>query len=186
MPSEASPHLHLTSTYLCNARANILVDYNQKLEHQCIHKQEMTPTDMAPKPSEPIAIVGSACRFAGDASSPSRLWELLREPRDLRREIPTSRFNAKGFYHPDGSYHGHSNVSHAYIMNGDVAVFDNEFFGIRPVEAKAMDPQQRFLMEVAFEGLESAGMVISDLRGSDTSVYVGAMFNDYSASEHRP
>ncbi|KUI60190.1 Polyketide synthase-nonribosomal peptide synthetase [Cytospora mali] len=128
---------------------------------------------------EAIAIVGSACRFAGGANSPSKLWELLGDPRDLCQEIPDSRFNAKGFYHPDSSYHGHSNVSHAYFINEDVAVFDAEFFGIRPMEAKAMDPQQRFLMEVAFEGLESAGMVISDLRGSDTSVYVGVMLSDY-------
>ncbi|KAK7739675.1 Type I Iterative PKS [Cytospora paraplurivora] len=129
--------------------------------------------------SEPIAIVGSACRFAGNANSPSRLWGLLKDPRDLRQEIPGSRFNAKGFYHPDGSYHGQSNVSHAYFVDDDMAAFDAEFFGIRPAEAKAMDPQQRYLMEVAFEGLEAAGMLISDLRGSDTSVYVGVMFDDY-------
>ena len=95
---------------------------------------------MSPRPHEPIAIVGSACRFAGDASSPSKLWELLRSPRDLLKEIPDSRFNAKAFYHPDGSYHGHSNVKHAYLLDEDLSAFDAEFFGIKPVEAKAMDP----------------------------------------------
>ena len=134
---------------------------------------------MSPPPNEPIAIVGSACRFAGDASSPSKLWELLRSPSDLLQEIPDSRFNAKAFYHPDGSYHGHSNVKHAYLLNEDLSAFDAEFFGIKSVEAKAMDPQQRVLMETAYEGLEAAGMTISDLKGSDTAVYVGVMFNDY-------
>lgn len=56
--------------------------------------------------AEPIAIVGSSCRFPGGATSPSKLWELLKEPRDLLSDIPSSRFNAKAFYHEDGEHHG--------------------------------------------------------------------------------
>lgn len=59
--------------------------------------------------SEPIAIVGSSCRFPGGASSPSKLWELLRQPRDVLSEIPPSRFNTIGRYHPDSQHHGVSN-----------------------------------------------------------------------------
>ncbi|KAI1100574.1 putative polyketide synthase [Jackrogersella minutella] len=129
--------------------------------------------------NEPIAIVGSACRFAGSTSSPSKLWELLSQPRDVRQDIPDSRFSARGFYHPDGTYHGHSNVMQAYFIDEDPGVFDAEFFGIRPVEAKALDPQQRMLLEVVYEGLESAGLPVASLRGSDTAVYVGSMTDDY-------
>ncbi|KAI1303963.1 putative polyketide synthase [Xylaria venustula] len=135
---------------------------------------------MTSQSSEPIAIVGSACRFAGSASSPSKLWELLSQPRDLLQEIPESRFKYQGFYHPDGAYHGHSNVKHAYFLDEDPGVFDTEFFGIRPAEAKALDPQQRVLLEVAYEGLESAGMSVPALRGSDTAVYAGSMGDDYA------
>ncbi|KAI1169448.1 hypothetical protein F4777DRAFT_573085 [Nemania sp. FL0916] len=130
---------------------------------------------------EPIAMVGSACRFAGGASSPSKLWDILQAPIDLQKEIPTNRFNTNGFYHENGSYHGHTNVRHAYLLDEDLAVFDAEFFNIKPVEAKAMDPQQRFLLEIVYEALESSGMPIASLRGSDTGVYVGVMFNDYAA-----
>lgn len=129
--------------------------------------------------SEPIAIIGGACRFAGDASSPSKLWELLERLRDVVKEIPESRFNVDGFYHPDGSYHGHNNVRHSYMIDEDVRVFDAQFFGIKPVEARAMDPQQRLLLEVVYEGLESAGLTLQDLRGTDTAAYVGLMCNDY-------
>ncbi|RYP50278.1 hypothetical protein DL768_004172 [Monosporascus sp. mg162] len=134
---------------------------------------------MSSKPQEPIAIIGSACRFAGQANSPSKLWEILQSPRDLRKKIPDNRFSTTGFYHPNGAYHGHSNVQHSYLLDDDVAGFDAEFFGIKPLEAKAMDPQQRYLMEVAYEGLEAAGLTLEGLRGTDTGVYVGVMFHDY-------
>ncbi|KAF4625319.1 hypothetical protein G7Y89_g12847 [Cudoniella acicularis] len=154
--------------------------------HQLVQGSELkqvpphhSPITMSNHQNEPIAVVGSACRFAGDASSPSKLWDILQNPTDLRQEIPPSRFNPGAFYHPDGSHHGHSNVRHAYLLNEDLAAFDAEFFGIKPVEAKAIDPQQRFLLEIVYEGLESAGIPISELRGSDTGVYVGVMFNDY-------
>ncbi|KAL2173167.1 polyketide synthase [Thermothelomyces heterothallicus CBS 202.75] len=130
---------------------------------------------------ELIAIVGSACRFAGDASSPSKLWDLLREPRDVRSEIPESRFSANGFYHPDGAHHGRSNVRHSYLLNDDPTAFDAEFFGINPIEARAMDPQQRILLETVYEAVESAGMTLAGLKGSDTAVYAGVMIGDYEA-----
>ncbi|KAL5052317.1 hypothetical protein BDW71DRAFT_202434 [Aspergillus fruticulosus] len=132
--------------------------------------------------NEPIALVGSACRFAGGATSSSKLWELLSKPRDVRSEIPTSRFNAEAYYHPNPAYHGHSNIRHSYVLDQDVTTFDTEFFGIKPVEAKAIDPQQRLLMETVYEGLESAGLTVDGLRGSDTAVYVGVMCSDYEAN----
>ncbi|RAH75492.1 uncharacterized protein BO66DRAFT_467184 [Aspergillus aculeatinus CBS 121060] len=131
--------------------------------------------------NEPIAVIGSGCRFPGTANSPSNLWELLRQPRDLLREIPTERFNAKAFHHPDPQYHGHSNVLHSYLLDEDVRRFDPQFFNIKPVEAQAMDPQQRLLLETVYEGLEAAGLTIEGLRGSRASVYAGLMCNDYEA-----
>ena len=138
---------------------------------------------MAPKPApkEPIAVIGSACHFAGDVNSPSKLWELLREPRDVRSEIPDSRFSAKGFYHPNHAHHGHTNVRHSYLMNEDPSAFNAEFFGINPIETKAMDPQHRILLETVYEAIESAGLTIEGLRGSDTGVYAGVMCGDYEA-----
>ena len=132
-------------------------------------------------PKEPIAIVGSACRFSGDANSPSKLWELLQKPQELRQEIPDSRFSVKGFYHPNHAHHGHFNVKHSYMLNDDPTVFDAEFFGINPIETRAMDPQQRLLLETVYEAIESGGMTIEGLQGSDTAVYAGVMTGDYEA-----
>lgn len=134
---------------------------------------------MANCKGEPIAIVGTACRFAGSIDSTCKLWKFLEAPTDICQEIPSSRFNANGFFHLDGSYHGRTNVKHGYFVDDDIKAFDAEFFGVKAIEAQAMDPQQRFLMEVAFEALENAGIPIERLKGSDTGVFVGAMSHDY-------
>ncbi|KAF5878447.1 putative polyketide synthase protein [Botrytis fragariae] len=128
---------------------------------------------------EPIAIIGTACRFPGGSSSPGSLWELLKNPRDLLKEIPSSRFNAHGFYHKDGDHHGATNVIQSYLLDEDHRAFDASFFNISPREAEAMDPQQRYLLEVVYEAIEGAGYPIDKLRGSDTSVSVGVMTGDY-------
>ncbi|KAL4993865.1 hypothetical protein BDV10DRAFT_189556 [Aspergillus recurvatus] len=134
---------------------------------------------MGVHPPEPIAIVGSSCRFPGSSSSPSALWKLLEKPRDLSREIPKSRFDLTGYYHPNGAHHGTSNVKHSYTLDEDIRTFDAHFFNINPAEADAIDPQQRLLMETVYESVESAGWTIEGLRGSDTAVYVGVMSVDY-------
>ena len=136
---------------------------------------------MAASSKEPIAIIGSGCRFPGGSNSPSKLWKLLEKPADLLSEIPTDRFNANGFYHPDGLHHGTSNVRHAYLLSEDLRHFDAQFFGIKGVEANAIDPQQRKLLETVYEGVDAAGLTMESLRGSDTAVYVGLMCGDYEA-----
>ncbi|KAI0855451.1 putative polyketide synthase [Xylaria cubensis] len=127
---------------------------------------------------EPIAIIGSSCRFPGDSSSPSKLSELLQNPRDVGSKI--DRFSADGFYHKDGAHHGTSNVLNSYPLNEDPRNFDAQFFGIPKAEAESIDPQQRMLLEVVFEALEKSGHQMEELSGSATAVYVGVMCNDYA------
>ncbi|TDZ24970.1 Polyketide synthase-nonribosomal peptide synthetase [Colletotrichum orbiculare MAFF 240422] len=130
--------------------------------------------------NEPIAVIGTGCRFPGTCDSPSKLWELLRQPRDLLKEIPDDRFSADGFYHPKGSHHGTSNVRHSYLLDEDLRAFDAQFFGIKATEASSIDPQQRLLMETVYEALEAAGLSVRRLQGSDTAVYVGVMSADFT------
>jgi hybrid polyketide synthase / nonribosomal peptide synthetase ACE1 len=135
---------------------------------------------MASQLEEPIAIVGSGCRFPGGVNSPSALSKLLENPRDVSQEIPQDRFDVNGYYHPDGSHHGTTNVRRSYLMQGNLRTFDAGFFNISPNEADSMDPQQRLLLEVVYEALEKGGHPIEQLRGSDTAVYVGTMGVDYN------
>nr|BBM90003.1 putative polyketide synthase-nonribosomal peptide synthetase hybrid [Trichoderma sp. BCC7579] len=132
------------------------------------------------KLGEPIAVVGSGFRFPGSANSPSKLWELLKKPRDLLQGIPKSRFNIDNFYHPDPDHHGTTNVRESYFLDGDHRHFDANFFNHKPVEVSAIDPQQRMLLEVVYESIEAAGLKLESLAGSRTGVYVGLMCADYA------
>lgn len=58
-------------------------------------------TDDDDEAAIPIAIVGIACRFPGGATSPDAFWEIISGGRSTHTEIPRSRLNVDGFYHPD-------------------------------------------------------------------------------------
>ncbi|KAI6713206.1 hypothetical protein JHW43_004291 [Diplocarpon mali] len=128
---------------------------------------------------EPIAIVGTGCRFPGGASSPSKLWEMLLDKRDALRPIPMDRWNSDGFHHSNGERAGALNVKHAYLLRENVREWDASFFGINPREAEAVDPQHRILLETVYEAMESGGFTMEHMQGSDTAVYVGVMTADY-------
>lgn len=128
-----------------------------------------------------IAIIGSGCRFPGRTNSPSKLWDLVRNPYQLAEPIPLDRFSLEGFYHESGQYHGHFNVKEAYFLAGEGVHrrFDASFFGMNPAEAMCLDPQCRLLLETVYEALEAAGLTVESLQGSDTAVYTGQMVADY-------
>ncbi|PHH91571.1 hypothetical protein CDD83_11165 [Cordyceps sp. RAO-2017] len=135
---------------------------------------------------EPIAIVSSSCRFPGAATSPSKLWDLLKEPRDVAGPFPPERLNLSNFYSSDGERHGRTDVrQESYLLQDDIRLFDAPFFRINPTEAAGLDPQQRILLETVYEAFEAAGWPLSTVAGSQTSVYVGAMTDDYYTIQAR-
>lgn len=128
--------------------------------------------------TEPVAIIGMACRFPG-ASSPAELWRLLRGGVDAVTEIPADRWNADRFYDEDASVPGKMNTRWGGFLDR-IAYFDAHFFRVSPREAPHLDPQQRFLMEVTWEALEDAGQVPGKLAGTSTGVFIGIMGSDYA------
>ncbi|MEO1590397.1 MAG: SDR family NAD(P)-dependent oxidoreductase [Cyanobacteria bacterium J06632_22] len=129
--------------------------------------------------TEPIAIVGMACRFPGGANTPEAYWDLLRNGVDAVGEIPADRWNVDAFYDPDPTTPGTMYTrSGSFIDSADQ--FDPQFFGISPREACSLDPQQRLLLEVTYQALEDAGIPAFDQKGSATGVFVGLSFDDYA------
>ncbi|WP_218160453.1 type I polyketide synthase [Amycolatopsis marina] len=126
-----------------------------------------------PDPDTTVAVIGLGCRLPGGVEGPEAFWRLLTEGRDAIGEVPPGRWDdIPGI--PEG-------ISRQGGFLADIAGFDAEFFGIAPREAARMDPQQRMVLEVAWEALEHAGIAPSTLRGSDTGVFVGISGTEYGA-----
>jgi acyl transferase domain-containing protein len=131
------------------------------------------PDTRSTAPVEPIAIVGMSCRLPG-ANDPDSLWRLLRNGTDTVTKVPAGRWQ------PADSARCRWG---AFVS--DVEGFDAAFFGISPNEASAADPQQRLVLELAWEALENARIIPAELRGTSGGVFLGAASNDYPALRDR-
>lgn len=141
-------------------------------------------TENGAKPM-PIAIVGMACRLPGQVSSLESFWELCSRGRSGWSEMPKSRFNAAGFYHPNPDRTGCFNPKGGHFLDEDIAFFDAPFFNITVQEARSLDPQQRLLLECSYEALENGGITKQYLQGRDVGVFVGGSPSDYEVNNLR-
>ncbi|MFD6422245.1 type I polyketide synthase [Streptomyces sp. NPDC060198] len=128
-----------------------------------------------------VAVIGLACRLPG-APDPESFWDLLSKGADAVRPLPEDR-------RPTGpGGRGSGSSSDEDLPGGfldEVDHFDHTFFGVSPREAAEMDPQQRLVLELAWEALEEAGIVPGALAGTPVGVYLGAMAYDYALLRHR-
>ncbi|HEX8871073.1 MAG TPA: SDR family NAD(P)-dependent oxidoreductase, partial [Lentzea sp.] len=130
---------------------------------------------------DPIVIVGMGCRYPDGIGSADDLWRLVSEGGDAVSGLPSNRgWDLENLYHPDPDHPG-TTYSRSGGFLHDAGEFDAGFFGMSPREALGTDSQQRILLEVVWEAIEHAGIDPVSLRGTQTGVFAGVMYNDYGA-----
>ena len=120
-----------------------------------------------------------ACRLAGGIDSPEKLWQAMLEKKDLSGEIPSKRWDVYRGRDVRNAKELDKATTRGYFVDA-LEDFDAAFFGVSPIEAEQMDPQQRLALEVSWEALEDAGIPPQSLSQSDTAVFMGVNSDDYS------
>ena len=133
---------------------------------------------------EPIAIVGLGCRFPGGAKDAASFWRVLDEEVDAITEVPIERWDIDAWYDTNVEAAGKMNTRWGGFLPG-LEQFDPEFFGLSPREATSVDPQERLILETAWEALESAGFRAETLMDSSTGVYMGLCSSEYQTRAMR-
>lgn len=130
--------------------------------------------------AEPLAVIGVACRLPGGVVTEEGLREFLMRGGDAVSEVPSSRWNADDIYSDEPYVPGHANSRWGGFID-DYLGFDASFFGIPPYMAEKIDPQQRLMLETAFEALDKAGCC--GVRFTEnTGVFVGLSEEDFKSA----
>lgn len=130
-----------------------------------------------------IAVIGMSCRFPGDSRDPDSFWQVLEEATHCATRISDARPQIVADYVKQGG--DAADIPEFAALSGGVDEFDASFFSISPIEAEAMDPQQRMLLELTWHLFEDAGYLPAEMRGRHVGVYVGAHGNDYAELMHK-
>ncbi|WP_027170194.1 hybrid non-ribosomal peptide synthetase/type I polyketide synthase [Mesorhizobium sp. WSM3224] len=146
------------------------------------------PTQDAVKPSGPIsiekepnqdgnavAIIGMAGRFPG-AENVDQFWSNLVDGIESIADLDEQTLREAGV---DPETFGKPNYVRREAVVSGVDLFDAAFFGISPKEAAWMDPQQRFLLETAYQALDHAGYGSRETEGDRVGVFAGVGANHY-------
>ncbi len=136
--------------------------------------------------NKPIAIVGIGCRFPGASSSAEKFWKMMLNETDTIGDVPANRWDSKKYYSNNDARPGKIRAAQGGFLTENALEFDSMFFDMSPRESESLDPQQRMLMEVAYEALENAGIPLGTAKGSSTGVFVGGFMLDNLVTQTSP
>ena len=143
-------------------------DRISKLEEQLAQQKAESVQD--------IAIVGISLRFP-QVNSLEDLHLFLESGKSGVIESPNNRWKSDTWLGNKGEKGKAYTFAGGYLDN--IEQFDHHFFNVPTEEAGFTDPQQRILLELAVEAVQNAGILLQDINGSSTSVFVGTVNSDF-------
>ncbi|MET1256783.1 beta-ketoacyl synthase N-terminal-like domain-containing protein [Aliikangiella maris] len=151
---------HLTEKIAQNSHPKVALSESGQFEQTELYSERQ------------IAIIGIACHLPGGIKRLDQLWQLLKEEKNAIIDFPQFR----GSWPAETDYKA---ITRGGFLN-DADQFDAGFFRLSPIEAINTDPQQRILLQLAWQCMQDAAINPENLEGSQTGVYVGASNTDYS------
>jgi acyl transferase domain-containing protein len=145
-------------------------DRRQLLE-QALRRLRRTKAELA-KRDDAVAIIGAGVRAPLGLDDLDALWAALSRGVDAVSPLADGTDGRRPSAGTTGRLAGQLSC---------VDGFDAEFFGIPDAEAAYLDPQQRLVLETAWEAVEDAGLPVDRLREASTGVFLGLYGNDYLA-----
>ncbi len=122
-----------------------------------------------------VAIIAMAARLPG-APDLDRFWHLLRDGVEAISRLTGAQLLDAGV---DAAAQAHPGFVSAEPLLEGIDRFDAAFFGLSPLEAQVLDPQQRLFLEIAWACMESAGYDTERYPGR-VGVFAGESFGAYA------
>ena len=127
--------------------------------------------------SRDIAIIGVSGIFPM-ADDIYGFWENLKNGKDCITEIPSQRWDYRKYYDSEKYVRGKTYSKWGSFID-NIDKFDPLFFGMSPLEAQMIDPQERLFLQTVWHTLEDAGYTRKSLEKDIVGVYVGVMWGQY-------
>nr|AGN71604.1 conidial yellow pigment biosynthesis polyketide synthase [Monascus pilosus] len=120
-----------------------------------------------------IAVIGMSCKVAG-ADDLEEFWKLLCKGESQHQEVPKERFTFDTVFRElDTNRKWFGN----FIRDHDV--FDHKFFKKSPREIASTDPQQRHMLQIAYQAVEQSGYFCNPSVDKQIGCYIGVCAADY-------
>ena len=136
-------------------------------------RPEATPSLPDGVSENDIAVIGVACKTAG-ADDLEEFWKINQEGKSQHIEVPEDRVSFETHWRdvdPKRKWYGN------FIRDHDA--FDHKFFKKSPREVVSQDPQQRYMMQIAYQAVEQSGYFNSATADRNVGCYVGMCATDY-------
>ena len=156
------------------------VDVQELTKNKVLKDRTNKAEDGYSYPTDAVAVIGASCRLPG-ANSLEELWNLVSSGGSQHEELCTDRFDLHGSFRASQDRKFSEKRKFYGNFIDEVDGFDHAFFRTNPKEALNMDPQQRVLLELAVQAMDSSGYLGSHQRGSGDCVgcFIGASFAEY-------